>query len=170
MVLIVVIGLIGVAILSAIADWLSSSSTAGSHVKSTSIKRQSELITESAIPGPRNRDPGRCWFLFSAGGQDAAGDGAGFFPRLRTSNFGSGFLRRKVPYWGALLSASKMGPLSGFKRFPNFGGNIVSVCRRCYALVAESNNASELERGEQSHSCDPELLKFWHKFVLGKKE
>lgn len=63
-----------------------------------------------------------------------------------------------------------MDPQTEFKRFPNFGGNNVSVCRRCYAMVAESNDASELERGEKSHSCDPELLKFWHKFVIEKKD
>jgi hypothetical protein len=56
-----------------------------------------------------------------------------------------------------------------FKRRLQADGRIVSFCTRCYAVVAETMDSDALIREEKTHSCDPNLLEFWHKIVADAK-
>jgi hypothetical protein len=54
-----------------------------------------------------------------------------------------------------------------FRRRTSHHGNTVSFGTHCYAVVPESKEARELERGEKAHQCDPHLLELW-KWIKAK--
>jgi predicted Fe-S protein YdhL (DUF1289 family) len=55
----------------------------------------------------------------------------------------------------------------GFSRSLCFDGKTVSFCNGCLLTVAESGQAEKLDRAEQSHICDRQMLAEWSAQIHG---
>lgn len=58
---------------------------------------------------------------------------------------------------------------SRFIRRTNTNGTMDSICCECFVTVATARTEKELDGPEQSHICDPMVLKRWKEMGQGKE-
>ena len=51
-----------------------------------------------------------------------------------------------------------------FTHRTNKDGSLHSYCSQCFATVADSASAAELDRAEREHKCDPRLLEMVERY------
>jgi hypothetical protein len=63
----------------------------------------------------------------------------------------------------------KIKAKQGFRRRPSTDGALISFCTRCYMIVAQGRDYTQLESAEREHYCDPRTLQHWEAMLQASK-